>query len=242
MYAEKMSTLRVDFAAQPQNTATCLVHWEPGKAHADTPQLGVDDKNLRVLMEEADKVGIDVPLGWPKAFVNSIMAHQRKEMWPAETMRDLRLRKTDQFIEEKTGKRPLSVSTDRIGITAFRATALISAIANADYMDRTGHGKLVEVYPAAALLRWELKPLVKRDTPKLAAALIERTSSWLCLTDDARDRCKTSRDALDSLIAALAARAAALGFCEPIPEKLASAAAIEGWIALPKPGSLEKLV
>jgi hypothetical protein len=52
---------------------------------------------------------------------------------------------------------------------------------------------------------------------------------------------KKNRDALDSVIAALVARAAALNVCDPIPREFAEAAEAEGWIALPLPDSLEKL-
>jgi hypothetical protein len=42
-------------------------------------------------------------------------------------------------------------------------------------------------------------------------------------------------------VLALVTRAAALGPCEPIPPKSAALADKEGWIALPKPGSLQML-
>jgi hypothetical protein len=201
----------------------------------------VDDARLRALIARADKVGLDVPLGWPEAFVNSVAAHQRRDLWPANSIQKLCFRETDQFIKENTGKWPLSVSTDRIGVTALRAAALIDAVSGETQADRTGRGKLVEVYPAAALRRWGLKPLPRKESEELAVAVVQHTSSWLHLSGEALEIIKENRDALDALVASLVARAAAVGLCEPIPEELVGAASIEGWIALPKLGSLEQL-
>jgi uncharacterized protein with LGFP repeats len=54
--------------------------------------------------------------------------------------------------------------------------------------------------------------------------------------------CGASRDACDALVAALAARAAAIGVCEPIPDEYRRLAEVEGWIALPKAKSLNWLL
>jgi hypothetical protein len=132
-------------------------------------------------------------------------------------------------VHEHTGKWPLSVSTDRIGITAFRAARLLSTTTK----DRTGGGKYVEVYPRAARDRYELDRSVDgllRDAP------------WLELDDDAATLCSESEHCFDAVIASLVARAAAIGACEPIPDGDIDAARREGWIALPKTGSLSRLV
>ena len=54
--------------------------------------------------------------------------------------------------------------------------------------------------------------------------------------------CEEVDHALDALIAALIARAVALGACEPMPSTCADVAKREGWIAVPKTGSLARLV
>jgi len=54
--------------------------------------------------------------------------------------------------------------------------------------------------------------------------------------------CDESNDCFDALIAALVARASALGLCEEIPGELLETAEREGWIALPLVGSLERLI
>jgi len=239
--ATKMVTLGVDLAAQPRNTAVCLVSWRSSKAMASVPELNVDDKRLHRLAADADKVGIDVPFGWPSAFVDSVAAYRRGEPWPGHDIQELRLRKTDRFVQAKIEKTPLSVSTDRIGITAFRAACVLSKLGRAGPVDRTGKGKFVEVYPAAALRCWKIGPCGQKDTPALLAALLSRTSKWLRLSQAGREKCQESRDALDALIAALVARASALDLCEPIPAAYDPAAKAEGWIALPMADSLDRL-
>jgi hypothetical protein len=55
-------------------------------------------------------------------------------------------------------RRPVSVSTDRLGVTAMRCAHLLHRWSNGQHIDRTGPGRFVEVYPAAALVRWGLSP------------------------------------------------------------------------------------
>jgi predicted nuclease with RNAse H fold len=93
-------------------------------------------------------------------------------------------------------------------------------------IDRTGAGRFVEVYPAAALRRWGIAN-AKKDTPELMPALLAQ-APWLKMTDASLALCGASRDASDALVVALAARAAAIGACEPIPEKCWRLAEVEG--------------
>jgi hypothetical protein len=51
-----------------------------------------------------------------------------------------------------------------------------------------------------------------------------------------------SDHAFDAVVAALTARAAMLpGGVDPVPAEFADLARVEGWIALPAPGSLSRL-
>ena len=93
----------------------------------------------------------------------------------------------------------------------------------------------------------DLLPTRKGEEPKkdvlakLVGEFANETRAWLPLTDEIQSRCRESDDCFDALVAALVARAAAIGCCEPIPSKDLDLAAEEGWIALPLPGSLQKL-
>jgi Protein of unknown function (DUF429) len=171
-----------------------------------------------------------VPLGWPDAFVAALTAHHALGPWPTCEQRDLRFRRTDYFVRERTDRWPLSVSTDRIAIPAFRAARLLSPFD----VDRTGQDRFVAVYPRAARHCFRLGPT-------RSVAELEKRAPWLRLTKQARADCDSSEDCFDALIAALVARAAACGLCEPIPDDDRAAACREGWVALPLAGTLERL-
>ena len=225
-----MRTLGVDFAAQPKTTAVCVIRWFRGRGQVEVLEAGVADERLRELAGDADRVGLDVPFGWPDAFVESIAAHRDSRPWPGYASRQLRFRRTDLFVQERIGTWPLSVSTDRIGVAAFRAAALLSEWR----VDRSGRGKFVEVYPRAARRRFGLanaRSLVELQT----------RAPWLVLAAAQRALCEVSEDCFDALIASLVARAAALGLCEGVPAADRERAAREGWIALPLEAALERL-
>jgi len=50
----------------------------------------------------------------------AVSDHQLFPPWPTNDTRELRYRKTDLFVIDKTGYHPLSVSTDRIGVASMR--------------------------------------------------------------------------------------------------------------------------
>ena len=246
-----MLTLGVDLAADPKKTGICWIRWERGRAEVVDASLGADDEALLAAFPKADKVGIDVPFGWPDAFVHAVGAHRDGGEWPTTTRRQLRYRETDRYTHAHVGLPPLSVSTDRIGVAAFRAAALLSELARrGDGVDRSGIGQLAEVYPAAALKIWGQRFRGYKDKRRkgqnheVRIGMIrdlEGLAPWLSLSEGVREACIDSDDVLDALIASLTARAAAVGWCEPIPDDSRDAARCEGWIQLPRPDSLTRL-
>jgi predicted nuclease with RNAse H fold len=241
-------TVGVDLASQPDKTAACQVSWRHGSVEIDLPEIGVRDARLLELIRLADKLGIDVPLGWPEAFVTAIAAHHEGRAWTGGDQRALWLRETDRVVHQQTrGRPPLSVSTDRIAIPAMRAARLLSTLKlTGTPVDPAGRGRVVEVYPAAALRRWGLPASGYKgkdgldNRRRLVEGLRER-AAWLRPSPSVLDRCEADDNALDALIAALVARAAACGLCEPIPADAVVLAEKEGWIALPIADSLERL-
>ena len=246
-----MLTLGVDFAADPARTALCWILWENGRAEVlPGASCGADDNALLAAFAEADKVGIDAPFGWPDAFVEAIVAHRDGRPWPRHDPKReaLRFRRTDVAVHDRTHRWPLSVSSDRIGVTTMRLAGLLSRLEQGgETIARDGSGKLVEVYPAAALSVWAFdsqgyKRKENRDVRcRLLGAVRARTQNWLTLPDAVCRTCQDSDDVLDAVIAALVARAAATGRCEPIPDELRACAGREGWIAVPGAGSLDEL-
>ncbi|MFB9471504.1 DUF429 domain-containing protein [Nonomuraea salmonea] len=237
-------TAGVDLAAEPPRTAVAWLDWSPGRAHLTRLDLGADDATCLEAMLTADKTGIDCPLGWPAPFIDFITAHRAGTVRvppgvPGLTWRRaLTHRLTDHVVQARTGLRPLSPSADRIGHTTMRCAALLAALAGQGHpVDRRGTGAVVEVYPAACLKLWSLPHQGYKRTRNLTSlgTLVDRlrdSAPWLDL-GSYEARCRVSDDALDAVICALAARAAALGrTTTPSPEE-SPTAATEGWIALP---------
>jgi predicted nuclease with RNAse H fold len=245
-------TVGVDLAAEPRNTAVARIRWTQTSAEVQSVGVGADDPVLVEEIAASDKAGIDCPLGWPRRFVEFVAQHQAGAfVAPADVAgkdwrRQLALRQTDLIIRSATGLIPLSVAADRIGLAAMRCAGLLSRLAATGHpVDRSGAGVVVEVYPAAALKHWGLTYRRYKGTANTTVRyeLVDTLTAavpWLSLGDHER-ACRRSDHALDAVIAAINARAAALGLTTtPAAEQL-DAARAEGWIALPT-GNLADLV
>ena len=159
----------------------------------------------------ADVIGIDAPFGWPEAFVKAV-ADWRLDGWTSESRDHLQLRETNRVVRDHVGRRPLSVSTDRIALPAMRAMALLR---RHGVTNRRGDGRFFEVYPAGSLFCWKLRCRgYKRIDDEWAIVRREILSElqtklrWL----DVPDSYAESADSLDALVASLTARAAEQGF------------------------------
>ena len=219
-------------------------------------RIGLEDPVLLELFGRPDtgpdKIGIDAPFGWPDDFVQAIHKHRNSMHWPSVDCVDisrLRLRRTDRAVKRKVDLTPLSVSADKIAMTAMRAARLLAKVhEGGEDVDRSGEThRFVEVYPAATLKAWGLRfksyrgegPEKEDKRDRLVCDLAGETG--LKLSDEVRSGCRESDDKLDALVAALATRAAATRCCEPIPDEDREHAAKEGWIVLPQSDSLARL-
>lgn len=144
-----MITAGIDLASQPERMAACVIEWRDGGARIVELRGGVDDELIASLVRGSDWTGIDVPLGWPDGFIAAVSAHHAATQWAGGELAQLRMRATDEWVHQRTGRWPLSVSTDRIAVPALRAARVLSRLPQA--RDRGGGGPVVEVYPAAAL-------------------------------------------------------------------------------------------
>lgn len=248
-----MITLGIDLASRDTNTASCVVEWADGQARVQTPRCPQTDEELIAAILGADVVGIDIPFGWPDAFVRALASSHAGAGWPDVAPAVLCYRETDRHLEAQLQaqgirRRPLSVASDRIAIPAMRAARLLTKLADRGVpVDRAGSGRLCEAYPAAALAVWGLPSRGYKDArnagarARLVTGLRERTHGWLRFDGPADSACRESDHALDALVAALVARAAAKGLCAAPPPALADVASREGWIYLPSADALDRL-
>ena len=111
-----------------------------------------------VLAEPVARIGLDVPLGWPDEFVAAVAEHHEGRPFGTAGMDRLTRRETDRWVHDHPEIRqlPLSVSTDRIAYPAMRMARILGEVVG-EPIDRSGAGKFVEVYPAAALRVWGLR-------------------------------------------------------------------------------------
>ena len=237
-----MLTVGVDLGAEPKRTAVATLEWSDDRAVVQSIRLGATDETIIGVSRSATAIGIDCPLGWPVEFVDFLVAHRRQAVAPRELAgndwrRRLAYRETDRVVREVANKWPLSVSTDRLGLTAMRCAELLEAFSAAgEFVDRSGSGRLVEVYPGAALRLWGVSTTGYKGASEACAratAELQRLAPWRGINDASLALMSRSDDAFDAVVAALNARAHALGDTLPVPDELVMTAQAEGWIALP---------
>jgi len=249
-------TLGIDLAAQPANTSACAIEWGTGRPIVSELRSGLDDDHLIDAIEDGDRVAIDAPFGWPDEFVDAVAAHRNRAGWPGSGEDQdlyrfqLSFRATDRRLIEHGARRPLSVSTDLIGVVAMRCAYLLDRLAAlGDPVDRSGSGKVVEAYPAPALTSWGLSAVGYKSrvgVTRLPALLsqLEEGLGGFEMTIQQREAAEADHNCFDALVCSLVARAAALGLTQPPePGEEADRAAREGWIHLPTnplPHLLEK--
>ena len=248
-----MRTLGIDLASQPEQTAACLIAWEPDRAVVEDVESGLDDAALEALVAQADLTGIDAPFGWPAPFVawlvrshGGVVATDQDlaPTWDADHLRRLRFRATDHVMRERMGRWPLSVATDLISIVAMRCTGLLQRLR---VRDKLGGDWVVEVYPALALALWGIPAAGYKGSGRdamrarlLHEGLLARCP-WLDMTDAQMVRCIRSDHVLDALLSSLIARCFAVGAVEPIDAGQREAAEREGWIVIPTRDALAYL-
>ena len=237
-----MRVLGIDLAAQPERTGIAVLEVLGGRPCVVPVRDRACDDTLVKLAATADVVGIDAPLGWPVNFVAAISAHERLKPWLGKVDRsELCFRRTDEHVKERTGRWPLSVSTDKLGIVAMRCALLQERFAaevwEGQRQPRDGSGRLVETYPAGALRVWGLPRTGykgKDEGPRsVRAAIVEGLHGFVDL-GELREQSIASDDTLDAVVSALIAWMAASGrTVAPDSEEDGRLAAVEGWIHLP---------
>jgi hypothetical protein len=256
----------VDLASRPEKTAVCILRWEDGPPALVTLCRGRADDGTELHTKwlsttaygirgdyggPITKIGIDAPFGWPEPFLDAVAAYRAGPSWPTGLDNPLdacRLRKTDRAVHRRSGKWPLSVSSDKIALPAMRCATMLTDIAEhagPDAVSRDGTNLCCEVYPDPALRGWTddaREGLAPRESYKGSAAATKRTALLAALLaqlplDDPHhllEKVGLEDDYLDALICALVARAVELGLTyAPETESEHERARVEGWIHLP---------
>ncbi|MDH6238685.1 DUF429 domain-containing protein [Aurantimicrobium minutum] len=238
-----MFTAGVDLAAEPKGTAVAVIEWSAETAVIRELYLGASDDVIVDIAGRVNKMGIDCALGWPKEFIQFLTAQQSLHVKQQDFdggmdwRRRLAYRETDRHVRSVTGRWPLSVATDRLGLTAMRCAGLLSKVsASGITIDRTGEGLVAEVYPGAALRLWGFDTTgyrVSEHKREELLKLICDEAPWIDLGDH-RTMMVKSCDAFDAVIAALATRGVATGrYLTPSLQQREFAHS-EGWICLPE--------
>lgn len=257
-----MRVAGVDLAAEAAGTALAVLRVEPGErrpsdsstrgaSHAggasvvlEQLRLGADDETLLAETRSAELIGIDCAFGWPVDFVDFVARQAGGARLTSDDTGDLAWRRrlahreTDRVVTERTGARPLSVATDRLGMTALRCAVLLDRLAgDGRVVERSGEhpSAVVEVYPAMALRVWGLRRPGYKVSADARAALIadlRRAAPWLELGEH-EALMRDSADALDAVLAALVALAHRLGCSVPPTAEQRARARVEGWVAIP---------
>jgi Protein of unknown function (DUF429) len=260
-------TMGIDLASQPEKTAVCLLQWDTGRdptlvllrrasveggTALHSKWLSTTAYGIRGDYDgPITKVGIDAPFGWPEPFLDAVAAYRATGRWPVdidEALGELRLRETDRAVHRRTGKTPLSVTSDRIALPAMRCASILTKIGEnrgAEAVAKDGSGLCCEVYPDPAIRYWTehaARPLGARETYKgkdasrKRVALLQAIQAELPIHDQEGrlDQIALEDDYMDALACALVARAAEVGATH-LPEtgEERGRATVEGWIHLP---------
>lgn len=246
----RVRILGLDLAAQPKSTGCVVLAPGAGRCWTATELAGpADDDRLVAAARSVDVLGIDAPLGWPRAFVAAVAAHQGFGGWPGGIDRGpLTHRVTDHAVVAASQGRPLSVSADRIGSPAMRGALLQHRWATEVWdgpEPRDGSGRLIETYPAASLRAWGIEARGYKKAGAVHAAgarevragiVAELTAvlgGWLDLAP-VSERCVASDHVLDALLCCLTVVAARAGTTTaPSDDAEAEAGRVEGWIHVP---------
>ena len=189
-------------------------------------------------------VGVDSPLGWPRAFVEAVHAHQSLEPWPGGTDRSmLTHRDTDRAIRRLGARAALSCRRTSwvLSPCGVRCCNSVGPESGANLPHETAADDSRRILrPRSAAWAVVSARYEDRRDPVAARTVREQivrqvgadVASWLDLTA-VSDRCVQSDHVLDALVSGLVAVATAVGATHwPSPDER-GAALVEGWIHVP---------
>src|SRR6266851_452166 len=84
LYHRPMRTAGIDLSSKDRETAACVISWGEGRGTVESLRLRVSDPEIVRMIGDVDKVGVDVPIGWPKAFVEALAQWSGEGRWTAD--------------------------------------------------------------------------------------------------------------------------------------------------------------
>lgn len=240
----------IDLAAAPANTGAATLEVTPRGLSLIDVTSGASDTDISARISNSDVTGLDVPLGWPRAFRRFVEKHaarvlEAREVGPSER-RELANRYTDLRVREMVGAVPLPVAAERIAYPAMRwagIEAQLRTMLPPGALDRAESGRIAEVYPAAALKAWGLPHRGYKGVDSQGRVAIMDSLADLFGLDLGGHRVllESNADCLDAVIAAIVASEIRAGRCVPPPREYSELVAEEGWVWVPYlPSSLRR--
>jgi predicted nuclease with RNAse H fold len=232
----------VDLAATPQKTGVCVLEGSTVVSilRGSTSE-GTHPDWITPYCAGADVVAVDVPFGWPKPFTEALAGYLVGDRMGLDKNR-YRLRKTDFWIKENFPPlNPISVSTDKIGVTAIVGTLLLNALSSDFALSPTesqADRSVIEVYPAVSLLAWGLPFRGYKngeEASRMRRAILRKLQHefGLDLAERQSEVLAASEHCLDALIAALTAQEYARGAVFAPEDPQDDTLKTEGWIWAP---------
>lgn len=245
-----MITVGVDLASQSNDTALAVVEWKEGRSAVLRVVVGADDEMILDEGTKADVIGIASPFGWPEPFFELLRQNREGRVGDprrAATVsgRDgIMYRTTERRVRDWLGLKLMPSTSNMLGSTVLRCVGLQTRLDEAGVSVTRGQGgRVIEVYAPASLMAWGLHEPSYKNQSASRVRILEQVGRRLnCYLGEYRTLCVESDDALDALVGALTARAAALGFWrQPMDEEERLRASAEGWISVPS-GTVETLL
>ena len=186
---------------------------------------------------EATLIAVDAPLGWPAPLQEALKSHEAGKAL-ATSADSMFRRKTDDFVQHATGKKPLEVGADLIARTAHAALDLLSKLGEAlgtpvplAWTPGAKGPAAIEVYPAATLRAYGIrdagyKKAGQQDERHEIVKGLKR--QWMTIRDSQASELHRNADTLDAAVCVLAAEDFITGRA-PGPEDR-DLARREGWI------------